>query len=256
RTVHRVGELHDSHCHCHCAGQEKSIETRHKAGDEQNRAEKLGIRGDVSEECGDVVAGEIGGEGGRTAGAEDFRVAVRDEDQADRHSQNESSDVQSAPAHDRIVTPLALFVSFYLATFWIGLSAHVLYFQWIALISASCASVATITLWHHGKWDLGLRATPRVAWHELLGGILFAVALIGTADILIIAFTPLRHLRGHGFPLMETFTVFIPAALHGELVFRGYPYQLLRRWRRWFAIASSSLIFAALHAGNSDVTAL
>src|SRR5207302_8092785 len=128
--------------------------------------------------------------------------------------------------------------------------------QWIALISASCATAATITLWHHGKWDLGLRATPRVAWHELLGGILFAVALIGTADILIIAVTPLHHLRGHGFPLIETFTVFIPAALHEELVFRGYPYQLLRRCKRWFAIASSSLIFAALYAGNSDVTAL
>jgi hypothetical protein len=158
--------------------------------------------------------------------------------------------------HDRIVTPLALFVSFYLAIFWIGLSIRIPFFQWIGLISACCATVATIALWHHGRWDLGLRAAPRDAARELLFGILFAVALIGTADVLIVALTPLRHVRGHGFPVIETITVFIPAALHEELLFRGYPYQLLRCWKRWFAIASSSVVFAALHARNSDVTAL
>jgi hypothetical protein len=124
------------------------------------------------------------------------------------------------------------------------------------LLSASCATVATIALWHHGHWDLGLRARPRDAARELAAGILVAIALIGTADLLIIAFTPLHHVRGRGFPMIETIMVFIPAALHEELVFRGYPYQLLRRWKRWFAIALSSLVFAALHAGNSDVTAL
>ncbi|HEV8660864.1 MAG TPA: CPBP family intramembrane glutamic endopeptidase [Thermoanaerobaculia bacterium] len=149
-----------------------------------------------------------------------------------------------------------MFVSFYLATFWIGLSIGIPFFQWIAVISAVCATTATITLWHHGRWDLGLRVAPRVATIELLAGFFFAVALIGTADVLIIAFTPLHHVHGRGFPIAEALTVFLPAALHEELVFRGYPYQLLRRWKRWFAIASSSLVFAAIHAGNSDVTAL
>jgi membrane protease YdiL (CAAX protease family) len=179
-----------------------------------------------------------------------------DEDQADRRPQDERNDVATALAHDRIVTPLALFVSFYLATFWFGLWIGIPYFQWIALISGCAATVATIALWHHGKWDVGLRAAPRDAIVELFVGFLFAIALIGSTDILILALTPLHHLRGRGLPLAEMLTVFLPAALHEEIVFRGYPYQLLRRFNRPFAIGASSLVFAALHAGNSDVTSV
>ena len=178
-----------------------------------------------------------------------------DEDQADRHPQEQRGDIRGVLAHDRIITPLALFVSFYLATFWIGLWI-LPFFQWIALTSACVATIATIAIWHHGDWDLGLRAAPRDAILELLTGMLFAIALIGATDALIIALTPLHHIRGGGFPFVETLTVFIPSVLHEELVFRGYPYQLLRRWKRWFAIAASSLVFAALHVGNSDVTPL
>jgi membrane protease YdiL (CAAX protease family) len=125
-------------------------------------------------------------------------------------------------------------------------------FQWIALSSACCATVATIALWNHGHWDLGL--SPRFAPRELAFGALFAVALIGGADLIIMAVSPLRHIRGHGFPILDTIVLFIPAALHEELVFRGYPYQLLRGVNRPFAIVLSSMLFAGLHAGNDDVT--
>jgi len=111
-------------------------------------------------------------------------------------------------------------------------------------------------LWHSGQWDLGLRTRPATALRECGVGALFAIVLIGSADILIELFTPLRHGRGHGFPIAETIAVFIPATLHEELVFRGYPYQLMRRVGKWFAIVVSSLVFAALHAGNDDVTLL
>jgi membrane protease YdiL (CAAX protease family) len=151
-----------------------------------------------------------------------------------------------------VITPLALFVCFYLATFWIFGRVLLAQFQWVALGSACVATVATIALWHHGHWDLGL--SPRFAPRELAAGALFAVALIGGADLLIMAVTPLRHIRGHGFPIADTIALFIPAALHEELVFRGYPYQLLRTVNRPFAILLSSLVFAGLHAGNEDVT--
>jgi CAAX protease family protein len=128
------------------------------------------------------------------------------------------------------------------------------HFQWIAFVSACCATFATIALWHQGEWNLGLplRFAPR----DLSIGIAFAVVLIGSADVLILLFTPSHHMRGRGFPFVETLTTFIPAALHEELVFRGYPYQLLRRWNRMFAIGASSAVFAALHGRNEDVTAL
>jgi membrane protease YdiL (CAAX protease family) len=128
------------------------------------------------------------------------------------------------------------------------------HFQWVALLSACCATAATIGLWHHGQWTLGLplRFAPR----EISIGAGCAVVLIGSADLLIMLLTPLRHVRGPGFPFTETLTTYVPAVLHEELVFRGYPYQLLRRFNRTFAIAGSSLLFAALHLGNDDVTAL
>ena len=147
-------------------------------------------------------------------------------------------------------------MSFYLATFWAGLQTGFPYFQWIALASACIATVATVWLWHQGRWDLGFRTQPWNAIRESASGALFAIVLIGSADLLIVLFTPLRHARGHGFPLRDTIAVFIPAALHEELVFRGYPYQLMRRIGRAFAIIASSGVFAALHAGNEDVTAL
>lgn len=166
----------------------------------------------------------------------------------------EGSDAAGPRFHDRVITPLALFVAFYLSTFLLLLWTGLEYFHWFALTSACCATVATIALWNQGHWDLGL--APRFAPRELLFGVAFAVALIGCSDLLILALTPVRHVRGLGFPLVETLVVFVPASLHEELLFRGYPYQLLRRFNRPFALALSSAVFAALHAGNDDVTAL
>ena len=74
--------------------------------------------------------------------------------------------------------------------------------------------------------------------------------------MLILALTASHHLRGTGFPWGQTAVMFIPGALHEELVFRGYPYQIVRQFNRPFAIVASSLVFAALHGWNSDVTVL
>jgi membrane protease YdiL (CAAX protease family) len=179
---------------------------------------------------------------------------MRDEDQPEGHAQNQGGNVARPPFHDRVITPLALFVCFYLAIFWIGVWSGLGYFQWVALGCACCATWATIALWHHGRWDLGL--APRFAPRELAIGAGFAVALIGSADVLILVLTPSHHLRGTGFPWAVTAAMFIPGALHEELIFRGYPYQIVRQFNRPLAMVASSLVFAGLHGWNSDVTTL
>jgi membrane protease YdiL (CAAX protease family) len=254
RSADRIGELHDGHRYCHRASEEEGIETDEKAGDEQNRTEEFGVSGDVAEKRRNAEAGEVLHERGDATLAEDLRVSVRDEHEADGEAQQQRGNIRGSLVHDRLITPVALFVCFYLATFWILLFLRAAPFQWIALASACCGTVATIALWNHGEWQLGL--TPRFAPRELFVGTLFAVVLIGSADLLIVALTPLRHARGSGFPFRETLGLFVPSALHEELVFRGYPYQVIRRTNRVAAIVLSSIVFALLHAGNDDVTLL
>ena len=57
-----------------------------------------------------------------------------------------------------------------------------------------------------------------------------------------------------GFPWRELFIVYIPASLHEELLFRGYLFQKIRAWNRRFAIASSAIVFGALHTINGGIT--
>lgn len=128
--------------------------------------------------------------------------------------------------------------------------------QWVALAAVVVATVASIALWEGGRWDLGLRDAPARAVAQFALGVLFAVLLIGAADVLIIATTPLRHRLGNGFPLAELAAVYLPAVVHEELLFRGYPFQKLWRRRRWFAVLFVSALFALSHAFNDSVTPL
>src|SRR5438105_12385268 len=70
------------------AGQEERIDSREQPGDEQNRAEELGVRREIAEKNRDVVARQIGGERGRAAVSEDLRVA-------DLRSEEHTSELQS-----------------------------------------------------------------------------------------------------------------------------------------------------------------
>jgi membrane protease YdiL (CAAX protease family) len=124
------------------------------------------------------------------------------------------------------------------------------------LIAVSLASILTIQIWERGQWYLGLAAPPRVALRELAQGLLLGAVLIGACALLIGLTTEVHHEPGRGFPWAELFLVFIPAALHEELLFRGYAFQTLYRWRRGFAIVFVALLFAALHARNTAVTML
>jgi membrane protease YdiL (CAAX protease family) len=149
-----------------------------------------------------------------------------------------------------------LFVCFYVATLvalgWAGVP--IAYIG--PLFAVSVATALTIAIAERGHWNLGFAAPPLVALRELAGGALVGALLVGTCAALIVLTTDVHHDPGRGFPWRELFLVFLPAALHEELLFRGYPFQKLYRWNRTFAVLFVALLFAALHARNTAVTLL
>lgn len=163
---------------------------------------------------------------------------------------------QRLAAADRIVGPLVLFVAFYVATFLVLTQLQFPFIQWTGLICVAVATILTVAIWERGRWLLGLFVSPRLAIPEFLLGALWGVALIGGCALLVVLTTDIRHEPGHGFPWLEILAVYLPAAVHEELLFRGYAFQKLHRWNRLFAIYLVALVFAALHAGNTAVSAL
>ena len=161
---------------------------------------------------------------------------------------------QHAGTLDRVVAPLALFVCFYVATLIVLSLLRFPFIQWMGLISVSVATAATVAIWDRGRWPLGLFVSPRLAAPEFLFGIAFGVVLISMCAALVVLSTNVWHERGAGFPWIEVLVVFLPAAVHEELLFRGYAFQKLHRWHRGFALIFVAFVFAALHAGNAAVS--
>jgi membrane protease YdiL (CAAX protease family) len=124
------------------------------------------------------------------------------------------------------------------------------------LVSAAAATAFTVAVVDRGRWRIGFFVAPRFVARELALGVGFAVLLIGGIDVVILASTALRHVPADGFPWRELWIVFVPAAIHEEVLFRGYPFQRLRAWNRGIAIAASSLVFALLHGRNQGITPL
>jgi hypothetical protein len=159
-------------------------------------------------------------------------------------------------ATDRVLAPLLVFVSTYVATLIALTWLRFPYVQWTGLICVSAATVAGVLLWERGQWPLGLFVRPRLAIVEFILGSWLGFALIGTCALLVVLTTDVRHEPGRGFPWIELLAVFIPAAVHEELLFRGYAFQKLHRVHRLFALFFVALVFAWLHAGNESVTYL
>ncbi len=159
-----------------------------------------------------------------------------------------------------LVAALSLFVALYLATFFVAgyvtAAADAYFGQWVSLLSVCAATIGTIGILEHGLWPLGLFVRPALAVRETLFGCGAAVLLIGAADGLVLLTTRLRHVAGNGFPWFELLAVFLPAVFHEELLFRGYPFQKIWRTHRLGAVLFSSVVFAALHAGNNAVSLL
>jgi membrane protease YdiL (CAAX protease family) len=159
-----------------------------------------------------------------------------------------------------IVAALSLFVALYLTTFFVARfaseAAGFFFNQWVALLSVCVATFGTIAIFEHGSWELGIFVPPRLAARELLLGSGFAVLLIGATDGLVLLTTRLHHVAGRGFPWIELAAVYLPAVFREELLFRGYPFQKIWKSHRIAAVLFSSLVFAALHAGNNAFSML
>jgi membrane protease YdiL (CAAX protease family) len=153
-----------------------------------------------------------------------------------------------------------LFVSVYLATFlalaFVSTLTRLFHPQWVASLAAIIATAVSIAFAERGHWSLGIVAPPATALRELAFGTLLAFVLIGIADVIILITTDVRHEPGSGFPFAEVLWIFVPAVIHEELLFRGYPFQKLLRWRRIPAIVISSGIFTLLHIRNHGITAV
>jgi uncharacterized protein len=128
--------------------------------------------------------------------------------------------------------------------------------QWTGLVSVTVATVLTIWIWERGEWPIGLFVPPILAFRELALGALWGFGLIAACASLVVLLTDVWHAPGRGFPWNEMLTVFVPAAVHEELLFRGYAFQKLRAWRRGLALVGVAMLFALLHAGNTSVTVL
>jgi membrane protease YdiL (CAAX protease family) len=124
----------------------------------------------------------------------------------------------------------------------------------LALIAVSAATLITIRILEPDGWPIGLFTPPANAARELLFGVASAALLIGTCDLVLLVVAHAHHTRRHGLPWLELATVFVPAAFHEELVFRGYLFQKLRSVNRSVAFAFSSFLFAMLHLNNRNIT--
>ena len=190
---------------------------------------------------------------------EDVRHAVTQNQQGEighsppRHSTGWRARLVAA---DRLLAPLLLFVFFYVAALIVLAWFRFPLVQWIGLISVSVATAATVSIWDRGRWDLGLLVRPRLLLRELASGSAWGLALVGTCAVLVILMTSTTHRPGSGFPWLELLAVYVPAAVHEELLFRGYAFQKLYVWRPWFTVIGGALLFAALHMGNTSVTLL
>jgi hypothetical protein len=155
-----------------------------------------------------------------------------------------------------VLAPLLLFVSFYVATLLALTWLRFPFVQWTGLISVTLATLLTVTWWERGQWPLGLFVRPRLAIVEFLLGSCCGLVIVGACALLVVVTTAVRHEPGRGFPWIELFAVFLPAAVHEELLFRGYGFQKLHRANRLLALLFVALVFAWLHTGNESVTPL
>ena len=115
---------------------------------------------------------------------------------------------------------------------------------------------------HRPPAALGLPLTASVP-RELVVGIAIGGALILTASVLLFltgtaSFIPdVGTIPGYAWMLVWSLLFFILAAAYEEILFRGYPFQLLARvFGRWPAVLISSAAFSGVHAWNPDIDAL
>lgn len=157
---------------------------------------------------------------------------------------------------DHIVAPLILFIGVYVASLFALAVAAPAAGQWIGVVSVALATAVAVGGIEKGRWSLGLFVRPALLSRELALGLFAGALLVGTCAFVVAISTQVDHAPGTGFPWRELLLVLIPAVVHEELLFRGYAFQKLLRWRRWPALLSVAAVFALLHSGNPGASML
>ncbi len=128
-------------------------------------------------------------------------------------------------------------------------------------VPAVAAMLLTIRFVDHRPLKtFGIGFLPR--WRpDLLSGLLLAAGMLG---VLLLGCKVAGHLsiqwtgsQAPGVTLLATLLLLLLAALNEELVFRGFPLQvLIDGVGKWPAMAIMSILFGALHMNNPNATIL
>lgn len=151
--------------------------------------------------------------------------------------------------------PVLLFVAIYCVVFAVataisGTKSQAVV-QWEALAAVVVSSITC-------RYVFGVdQARTRMALPLAIAcGVGVPFALLGTVDTLILLTADFRHVRGSGVSVIQIATLMLPAALHEELLFRGFAFRRISTWNTSFAVAFTSIMFALLHGSNSGVGAV
>jgi uncharacterized protein len=125
----------------------------------------------------------------------------------------------------------------------------------VALVASLLATWGANRIHDGGQWRIGFGGGG-AAVREIGLGLAAATAIIGVTNALIVLTTDFHHVRGAGVDWYIILALFVPAAIHEEVVFRGYPFQKVAAWNRPLAVFGWSALFAAVHLGNEGVSAL
>ncbi|MFA6955792.1 MAG: type II CAAX endopeptidase family protein [Thermoanaerobaculia bacterium] len=160
-----------------------------------------------------------------------------------------------------IVAPVLAFLGLYIAgTLALGGLLHPIFggdrmtlFAWASLGAAAIANLLCVFLFDRFRLHLGILESPGAILGGFAKGAAVAIALLTAANALILITTSFRHTPGNGIDWVEIFAVFVPAAIHEELVFRGYLLQKPAKLNLWASVAVTSVLFALVHGGNPAV---
>lgn len=125
--------------------------------------------------------------------------------------------------------------------------------QWGALLAVVFATLVAGRFLDGRFPDAGLRVRPGRALVSIASGLAIAALAVGAGHALILVSSALSVEGGRGLAARDTILVVLPAALHEELLLRGWAFQKLARWSAPVAVVGGALLFGILHAANPAV---
>lgn len=160
-----------------------------------------------------------------------------------------------------VIAPVLAFLGLYIAgTLALGALLQPLFasqdmyrFAWASFGAAAIANLVCVALFDRFTLRLGLLEPLARIGSGLGKGTLVALTLIGGSNAVILATTSFEHAPGAGIDWIEVLALFLPAAIHEELVFRGYLLQKPARLNLAASILATSVLFAMVHGGNPSV---